>query len=207
MKKILLTILLLIGLLSYSVLGLSMESGIAAPPIRINLKSATLVKNQNVTLRVYNAKKNYKLYFKTEEDNIIYLPHVSPKSRKIQIHALEIGTATVKINVRHKKRPIATLTCKIQVTPPAFSVKFKTNNMEMEAGTSLVLKPSIKPRNSSCTPIYTSSDKNVITVNAKGRVRAIDGGQATITARLPNGQSDMCTFTVWDALPWATAFD
>ncbi len=207
MKKILFTILLFIGLLSYSILGLNKESGIAAQPMRINLKSVTLVMNQNFTLRVYNAKKKYKLYFKTEQDDIIRVPHVSAKSRKVQIRALDTGTAVVKINVKHKKRLIASLTCKIHVTPQAFSVKFKTSQIEMDTGNSLVLKPTIKPRNSSCMPIYTSSDKHVATVNAKGRVRAISGGQTTITAKLPNGQSDSCELTVWNALPWANVYD
>ncbi|MDR1699868.1 MAG: Ig-like domain-containing protein [Lachnoclostridium sp.] len=207
MKRIIRSVLFLVALFSFTVLSLGLKSNSAALPIRINLRSVDLAKNQNFTLRVYNVKKRHRLSFNTKQDNIIRLPDTSPRSRKIQIQALDIGTATVKVTVRHKRKPISVLYCTINVTPPAFSVKFKTQYYEMNARDFFDLNPIIKPVNSSSFPIYSSSDKNVVTVNAKGRVRAIDGGEATITATLPNGQTDTCRILVWDSLPWADVYD
>lgn len=201
MKKIIFFLSISICLFVCALFLTTSKSKASSPKFRLNVKSVELTKRQRYILRVYNAKKVHKIYFHTEQEGIVSLPKVSAKAKKIQITAKNTGSTTIFVTIKRKKQIVDVLSCKVTVTPQAISIKFKKKNIEMTSGTTLLLKPIIKPNNSSCVPIYKSSDERVATVNAKGRVFALTGGETTITATLPNGQSTSCNLIVWEA-PW-----
>lgn len=202
MKKPLFLVSLFLSLLIVSFLITDLESKAASPKVRLNVKTVELTKNQKYSLRVYNTKKKYKVYFSTDDETVINLPKVSPKARKIQFTTINTGTTTINVTIKKNKKIIAKLSCSVTVTPQAISVKFKKKSFEMKIGTTLLLKPIIKPYNSSCVPTYTSSDEQIVVINAKGRVQALSVGEVTITATLPTGQSTSCKIIVWDPNPY-----
>lgn len=175
----------------------------ATPKMRLNVKRLVLTKNQQYTLRVYNSKKKYKIYFTTEQEGIISLQKTPLTGRAIRFTAINSGVATVIATVKNNKKVVQRFTCNITVTPPAISVKFKKKNFGMLLGKTLLLKPIIKPNNSSCIPIFTSSDEKIAIVNARGRVYPLSSGEVTITATLPTGQSTSCTIAIFHPIPWA----
>ncbi len=170
--------------------------------VRLNVQNLSLTKGNQYKLRVYNAKKNYKIYFTSSNGNIVSIGSKRPKGRKVQISAENIGTATIDVKIKVKKRVVALLSCQIEVTPPAISIKFSRRKLEMVSGDSLTLRIITKPSSANVQPIFESSNTGVVQVNAKGRVCAMALGEAIVTATLPTGQKTQCRITVTDGIPW-----
>ena len=88
---------------------------------------------------------------------------------------------------------------KITITVPEVSVtgvSLDKTSVALKKGESTTLKATVKPDNATNkTVTYTSSNTKVATVNSSGKVTAVGGGKATITAKA-GSKTATCTVTV-----------
>lgn len=83
------------------------------------------------------------------------------------------------------------------VTVNSTGIKFEKNSKTCSVGTTFKLKPTFSPSGSIPKAVsYTSSNKNVATVDKNGTVKARALGKCTITAKLNNGKKATYTVTV-----------
>lgn len=73
-------------------------------------------------------------------------------------------------------------TCKVTVVQKVVSVKLSAKSKTIKKGKSFTLKATVLPTNANMKSVtFTSTDKNVVTINSKGKVIAKKVGKATIT--------------------------
>ena len=92
-------------------------------------------------------------------------------------------------------------TCLLHVCPPVTDIRFEEEQLSAVAGTVLQLTANVSMGDLTCVNhlvTFASSDETVATVDPNGRVTAIRGGTATITAKAGSGVSASCTVTVRD---------
>ena len=91
-------------------------------------------------------------------------------------------------------------TCDITVIQPVENISLDWSGYNAQAGTSFSLQCTVTPSNASYPAVsWKSSNTNVATVDANGRVTAKSAGSATITATASNGMAASCNVTVFAA--------
>ena len=74
-------------------------------------------------------------------------------------------------------------TCAVTVVIPVTSIELNKTSLTLEKGTSETLKATVSPQDATDKEVkWTTSDASVASVDQNGRVTAIKGGDATITA-------------------------
>ena len=77
------------------------------------------------------------------------------------------------------------------------AIELEIAEIELVEGETATLKATITPENTTITTLtWSSSDETIATVDASGKVTAINAGTATITATTSNGLTASCTVTV-----------
>ncbi len=76
------------------------------------------------------------------------------------------------------------------------SISVSPTSLSLTVGGVYTLKKTISPSNATTTVTWSSSNKNVATVDKNGKVTAKAAGTATITVRTSNGKSANCKVTV-----------
>ena len=79
---------------------------------------------------------------------------------------------------------------------PATDVKLNQSEATLSIGDELYLVATFAPQNATEIPVWTSSDKNVATVNESGTVTCLNVGETTITVKIANGKTATCKVTV-----------
>ena len=110
---------------------------------------------------------------------------VAKVSRKGKITAKKVGTATITVTTKNG----ATASVKIHVQKG--KVKTKTlsvtnvtaKKLTLKKGKTFTLKTAVTPLTSQDKVKFTSSNKKIITVNGKGKIKAIKTGSAKITVK------------------------
>ena len=110
---------------------------------------------------------------------------VAKVSRKGKITAKKVGTATITVTTKNG----ATASVKINVQKG--KVKTKTlsvtnvtaKKLTLKKGKTFTLKTAVTPLTSQDKVKFTSSNKKIITVNGKGKIKAIKTGSAKITVK------------------------
>ncbi len=110
---------------------------------------------------------------------------VAKVSQKGKITAKKVGTATITVTTKNG----ATASVKInvqkgKVTTKTLSVTNVTaKKLTLKKGKSFTLKTAVTPLTSQDKVKFTSSDKKIITVNGKGKIKAVKKGSAKITIK------------------------
>ncbi len=108
------------------------------------------------------------------------------------VKAVAVGTATITATVDG-----ASASCTVTVTEdpkPSATISLDTQAITLKKGESRALKATVS---TGATPVWTSGNKNVATVDMNGTVTAAAAGSTTITATA-EGVSASCTVTVTD---------
>jgi len=96
-------------------------------------------------------------------------------------------------NVTASKTVTALFTKK---TAEAKKVTLNKKNIKLGVGESFTLKATVTPSAASQKVNWTSNKTSVVTVSAKGKLKARNTGNATITAKTANGKKITCKVTV-----------
>jgi len=109
------------------------------------------------------------------------------------VTGVSAGVAT--ITVSSKEDPTKIAVCTVTVGTPVGSVTLSPKSMELTTGTSMTLAATVAPETATNkTLIWSSSNTDVATVDASGRVTVWKAGTAVITATAADGsgKSDAC---------------
>ena len=166
--------------------------------IKLNVKSKSMIIDDDYTLKVYRTSDNQKITFKSSDTSVATIKKTDDKEAKIT--ACEVGETTITVTVKEGSKTIASLKCEVSVTPPAVSVKLIDGKIFLVTGDKATLKKELKPSTTSETPTYFSSNPNVVTVSSRGVVTAIKEGEAYVYAFIQNGTYDYCLVKVIDGL-------
>lgn len=157
-----------------------------------DMEDTTLEVGSSVTFTasVTNADATYKSIIWTSS-----APNVARVTAG-QVFAMAAGEATITASTAD-----GAYSTSCTITVPAIAVEGITldaTTAELEAGHKLTLIPTIAPANASNKAItWTSSNRAVATVNAKGVVTPVADGEATITATTADGSFEAsCVVTV-----------
>lgn len=155
----------------------------------MNKKSKTVYKG-----KTYQLKSSLKPSNAT--DQVIWTSSnkkVADVSAKGLVKAKKTGEATITAKISGKKK----VTCKITVKEvKATGVKINLHKKTLKTGKTLQLKATVKPKNSTDTLKWESSNKKAAKVSPKGVVTTLKKGHTTITVRTPGGKKDVCEITV-----------
>lgn len=162
---------------------------VKAKKISLNKKSKTVYKG-----KTYQLKSSLKPSNAT--DQVIWTSSnkkVADVSAKGLVKAKKTGEATITAKISGKKK----VTCKITVKEvKATGVKINLHKKTLKTGKTLQLKATVKPKNSTDTLKWESSNKKAAKVSPKGVVTTLIKGHTTITVRTPGGKKDVCEITV-----------
>ncbi|MCM1364608.1 MAG: Ig-like domain-containing protein [Faecalibacterium sp.] len=104
------------------------------------------------------------------------------------------GSATITVKSSDGGK---TAKCIVKVERAATSIKLNKTSLSMVAGESQTLTSTLAPSDvTNKTITWSTSDKSIATVSAKGVVKAVKGGTATITAKSSNGLTVKCTVKI-----------
>ena len=110
------------------------------------------------------------------------------------VKAVGVGSATIRVTVGD-----CSASCKVTVVQPVTSISIDRGSLSMEALSTYQLTATIYPNNAHNKAIeWSSSNEEVATVDASGKVTAIGKGSATITVKALDGseKTDTCNVTV-----------
>ena len=118
-------------------------------------------------------------------------PSVASVDQNGKVTALHEGTAAITA-----KAGDYTATCTITVKIPVQSVTLDKTTLELDEGETVTLHATVLPENAADkTVTWTSSNPSVVTVDQSGKVTALYGGTAIISAKAGD-RTATCTVTV-----------
>lgn len=162
---------------------------------RLNLKTLSAARNTTYKLNVYNMQPEYTVTFSSSNTSVVTIR--KPKVKSCKLRAKAPGTATITAEISDADdNIIASLKCKVTVSPSAVSIKFSKHKIKLTEGMSKMVKAIVKPNVSAEQPRYISDDPDIATVSSTGVVTAISEGQTTIRAVISNRKEAFCIITV-----------
>lgn len=185
------------------------EKQVEKPLPVLYVQNKSMVTGDTFILRVRNMSETSTKSFSSSDSA------VASVSDKGTITAMAPGTATITVEIKDevetallfgltqmKPVTVCTLECKIEVGPPAVSVKFSDESIELAgigAKTDLSFKTIVKPKTTTEKAVYYSSDEKVATINSNGKVVARGIGEAIITAEIRSGEKATIKVVVTEA--------
>ncbi len=157
-------------------------------PIKLNKTKVTLVKGKSTTLKVTGTKK--KVTWSSSNKKVATVNSkgkVTAKKKGIAYITAKADGLTVKskITVQNKK------------SIPVEGLLIEFDSVSLKVGNTHKIDVIILPTNATNkTLTYTTSNKNVVTVDSKGKVTAKGKGKAYVTVKSSNGKKARCEFTV-----------
>ena len=119
-----------------------------------------------------------------------------------RVTAVGAGTATITVTSQNGRTATATVT--VTYARPVTSITLDRATVTLSTGNTTDMVPTILPHNANNrTVTWTTSNANVATVNANGRITAVSAGTATITAKASSGHTASVVVTVGGASDFA----
>ena len=169
----------------------SAPTGAPGAPVELNLDSITIGAKQSVdTVKVVSGAA---VNWASSDEKIATVDSTGKitgvkKGKAIITAVSESGeTDTVEVTVVAKNKGVK-------------KIKLSKKKASIKQGEKLVLEATLTPAGAKNKKIlWTSSDTSVATVDAKGKVKAVGIGKATITAISSSGKTAKCEVTVTGA--------
>ena len=124
-----------------------------------------------------------------------------------EVTAVSAGTATITATAKDGSGKSAS--CEVTVSDPdpdevlVSKIELDQTTLELETGDTATITATVEPKDATNKEVtWTSSNTDVVTVDANGEVMAVSAGTATITATAADGsgKSASCTVTVSDPI-------
>lgn len=144
---------------------------------KLNLKDLPLVKGKDFTLKVYNLKDTSKVIFKSDDSEI-----ASVNDDGV-IYGKKVGSTTITAVVKDGSDSTS-LTCDVEVGPPAFSVKITKSRVILGISDTDQLRVILKPLNTTEDARYSSYDSSIANVSINGRVSGRSFGLTYLFAEI-----------------------
>lgn len=161
-----------------------------APEAKLNVKSASIVKDGTFALKVYNTAKEHTVVFKSDNSEIASV------SEEGVITGVSNGETVITATIKEKDTTIAVLSCNVIIGPKAISIKLTKTELTIAVGMKKTLKTILTPMTTVENAKFYSSDTTIATVSSSGRIRAKEIGDVQIFAFLENGKSAVCNVTI-----------
>jgi len=184
--------LVLVLVLTLGVFASPVSAKAAAPELKLNVKTKTLVTEKNYSLKVYNLADNQTVTFKSDH------PEFASVDETGLVSAVAVGTAIITATVKTDTKTVAQLECEITVGPPAISVKLTRPTIILMNGRKALLKTILQPLNTVENVKFSSLDNLIASVSSAGRVTARSIGTTYLVAAISNGKYDACQVIVVD---------
>lgn len=161
---------------------------IAVTSITLDKTSLALVKGESVTLTATVNPSN------ATHTNVSWAssdPGVATVDSEGNVKAIANGNATITAQVDDIKA-----TCPVTVTTPVESITLNKTKLTLNKGESETLVATVVPTDATETTItWDTSNPYMVSVDSNGKVTAVGGGSATITAKA-GGKVASCSVTV-----------
>ncbi|MBQ8964482.1 MAG: Ig-like domain-containing protein [Clostridia bacterium] len=160
----------------------------AAPKkVSLNVKQLTAGKGEKVQLVATTTKGSAtRLTWKSSKKSVVSV------SADGLVTARRKGMATVTVTTHNGRQASVEVT--VKAAPRKLTLS--KDRLELKPGASKLLAATLPASAASWAMTWSSSDEAVATVSAKGRVKAVAEGTATITATAFNGVSASCEVEV-----------
>ena len=166
----------------------SVNVTVPAASVTLNKTSLALVKGQSETLTATvkpDDATDKKVTWSSSNTDIATV------DQNGKVTAVAGGSATITAKSGDKQA-----TCEVTVTVPVSSVTLNKTSLALIKGQSETLTATVKPDDATDKKVtWSSSNTSVATVDQNGKVTAVGGGSATITAKAGDKQAT-CTVTV-----------
>ncbi|MFJ7952509.1 YDG domain-containing protein [Lysinibacillus sp. NPDC096418] len=170
----------------------SSPSAISVTGITLNTTTATIIQGETaqLTASILPVTATNKNVTWTSSDK-----NVATVDNQGKVTAIGVGNATITVKTVDGAK-LATAT--IEVVIPVTGITLDETSGILHVGDSKTLTATVTPTNATNKNVaWTSSDKNVATVDSQGKVTAIGVGNATITATTADGsKTATATYTV-----------
>lgn len=158
--------------------------------VPITASAATIkLSKTGVSLRKGNS---YTLTLRNSQDEVTWKSSksaVASVDANGKITAKKKGTATItatSAGVKYK--------CKVTVKQPVTKITLNQKNIAISKGKTYTLKATVSPTNANNKAVaWSTSNKNIVTVTSKGKIKAIKSGTATITVKAKDGSGKKAT--------------
>lgn len=166
--------------------------GFPTKTVKLSAKAVNMFKGTSRTLKASIAPKNatYKRIQWSSSDK-----RIATVSSKGVVKAVKVGRVYITAKAMDGSGKYAR--CKITVKQPVTSIKLSAATLTITEGSSKTLTATVAPASATNKTLsWTSSNKKIATVSAKGVVKAIAPGTATITAKAADGSGKKATCKV-----------
>lgn len=163
------------------------DAAVAAPTL--SKSSQNVLMDGTYKLTVKNQVKGSKYTWTSSNKN------VATVSKTGVVTGVYTGTATITCKVKAPKKTY-TLKSKITVLKPAASFEISNKITAMNLGQKSNLAGVVSPTSATDKVTWTSSNKKIVTVSAKGVVTALKEGSVKITGKTLSGKTDSVTIKV-----------
>ena len=85
---------------------------------------------------------------------------------------------------------------RVQIGTPAEDISLDEHRITLDEGETTRLYATLEPEDATYEVVWESSDETVVTVSQSGKLTAVGGGYATVTATAGNVVTDSCRVTV-----------
>lgn len=169
--------------------GLGISASAADVSVSLPYKTLTVTQGKAVALKPeVKGVSKYTLVWSTTDKSIAKV------SSDGKVSGVKKGTATVTVKV---KGTDAKASVKITVGTRVTSVSAGVSSVTLKKGESYDIDPVVKPSNASDKRVsYSTSNKKVAKIDAKGVITAVGNGTATITLKSADGSGKKDTVKV-----------
>ena len=156
--------------------------------LSLNKSSVTIAKGKTYTLKATVTPADAQSSAVTWKSSKTSVATVDKNGK---VTAKGVGSTVITVSTANGK----TATCKVTVNIPSTKVVISSKEY-IKVGTTKTLSATILPSDSTDKVTWTSSDKKVVTVDSKGKIKGIKAGSAKITATTTSGKKITCKVTV-----------
>lgn len=161
---------------------------VTAKSISLSKKSITLYKGKTYTLKAKVTPSNYKSGISWSSSN-----RNTTVSNSGKLTANKAGKSTITVRTNNNKTAICNVRVK-EITSKR--VTLNKRSITLYKGEKYSLKATVKPRNSTDSKKWSTSNKKYATVSNKGTITAVSKGKCNITVKMSNGMKSTCKVIV-----------